>query len=599
MKRALLGAALLCAPAIAVAFVIGPNRWPAAQTLVHTGRLPPAYASAVAQSAEAWRAATGFALQTDGAVRGACDTVGGALLDGVELDDVDCSGDGLGSQTVALTEWYYDGAGRILEFGVTFAEGERWSVYDGPLRFDELDFRRVALHELGHVLGLDHELRFLAIMNPAVDDHYRLQADDVAGVFARYPELRPVEILGPRGDVTEEDPDFTWLRVEGASRYGFKLEAPGGSVIREIYTATQLGCATGPSICGLRRGVPLGPGPYTFRVYAEVDGIAGKWWPQTFTRTGPSNVPGVPTPVAPSGTLTTSTPDFTWSAVDPATDYRLEITPPGGASPFYVWYAAAAAGCGGGEPTCSVASPRPLGEGAHRFRVQGSNGPLRGPWSTALAFALALRPGQPTLLEPAPSSSLPVSRPDFVWDAVARAASYRLHVRDARGNVTRIDRAPADLGCDGAAPCMLALPTELPNGATRAWVQASNGFGKGPWSPEVRFTVSAPVVLPGATGLLAPPPSVMTRRPDIVWAPASAATAYFLRRVDPLGRVLVTSIGADAAGCLAPEATACVFTPPENLPYGAHTLQVRGRNVFGAGPWSALLRFRVERPPAP
>lgn len=371
-----------------------------------------------------------------------------------------------------------------------------------------------------------------------------------------------------------------------------------GGIIREYYAAADVGCADGIHECSLRRGSMLVPGPYTFRVYAEANGVAGKWWSQVFTIGGPSLTPGVPTALAPADTVETPTPTFSWTPVTPVTDYRIEIVRPGGATTLYVWYPAGAAGCGAGETTCSVAAPRALADGAHRLRVQGSNGALRGPWSAPLAFRVALLPGKPTLL--APLGTVDTTRPEFVWAPVPRAGSYRLHVRDARGNPIRLDRSPADVGCDdGVSPCALGLGTELPNGTTSVWVQSRNAYGSGPWSDEVRIRVAAPVVLPGATVFLAPAPSVTTRRPEIVWTPASSATLYYVSRRDPAGRVIRADLPAAAAGCAAPDATTCVFVPPADLAFGTHVLYVRGHNVFGNGPWSPELRVRVERPPAP
>ena len=99
---------------------------------------------------------------------------------------------GFGRGTLAVTMSYTeeDDPSVTSETDIFFNNGEEWDVYDGPER-GASDFRRVALHELGHALGLDHERRHTAIMAPYVGDLYHLQPDDIAGVAALYGERVP------------------------------------------------------------------------------------------------------------------------------------------------------------------------------------------------------------------------------------------------------------------------------------------------------------------------------------------------------------------------------------------------------------------------
>jgi hypothetical protein len=85
-----------------------------------------------------------------------------------------------------------------------------WDAYEGPLLpvlchgqlTPLLDVRRVLLHELGHVLGLEHPdeggQTVAAIMNHTTSDVESLQADDEAGILALYPP----PVAAPRQEVS-------------------------------------------------------------------------------------------------------------------------------------------------------------------------------------------------------------------------------------------------------------------------------------------------------------------------------------------------------------------------------------------------------------
>jgi len=99
-------------------------------------------------------------------------------------------GGGFGD-VVAETQTCFDReSGELVNAAVFMNSSATWDAYDGPLIFPINDIRRVLLHEFGHVLGLAHPDDFgqavVAIMNSQESNVYRLQADDVDGLFFLY-----------------------------------------------------------------------------------------------------------------------------------------------------------------------------------------------------------------------------------------------------------------------------------------------------------------------------------------------------------------------------------------------------------------------------
>lgn len=73
----------------------------------------------------------------------------------------------------------------IIQASIVFNENVNFAVYEGPGVSNPRDFRRVAVHELGHVCGLAHTLT-LSVMQAAVGDIEVPQIDDFDGVANLY-----------------------------------------------------------------------------------------------------------------------------------------------------------------------------------------------------------------------------------------------------------------------------------------------------------------------------------------------------------------------------------------------------------------------------
>ncbi len=104
-------------------------------------------------------------------------------------------GEQFGDGTLAVTlvtPRAMPGVAHFIEADVIFNSSRDWDSYRGPLQGDVIDFHRVALHEFGHVVGLDHPdqaspRQFVnAIMNSTISSVDSLQADDINGAKSIY-----------------------------------------------------------------------------------------------------------------------------------------------------------------------------------------------------------------------------------------------------------------------------------------------------------------------------------------------------------------------------------------------------------------------------
>ncbi|MEP7304031.1 MAG: matrixin family metalloprotease [Acidobacteriota bacterium] len=91
-------------------------------------------------------------------------------------------------------------SGRLSEADVIFRNTLSWNSYRGPTRRTStganlLDFRRFAMHEFGHVLGLSHPNDYgqntTAIMNSVLGDLDTLAGDDIQGAQFLYGASTP------------------------------------------------------------------------------------------------------------------------------------------------------------------------------------------------------------------------------------------------------------------------------------------------------------------------------------------------------------------------------------------------------------------------
>lgn len=101
----------------------------------------------------------------------------------------DYCGVAFGSSTLAISlirgSSFSPSLNNIIDVDIIFNSSVNWDIYNGS--GPKIDFSRVAVHELGHALGLGHEPSIPAIMNPLYSQSIEYpQQDDINGLVALY-----------------------------------------------------------------------------------------------------------------------------------------------------------------------------------------------------------------------------------------------------------------------------------------------------------------------------------------------------------------------------------------------------------------------------
>ena len=413
-------------------------------------------------------------------------------------------------------------------------------------------------------------------------------------------------VVAPMGTISTATPSFSWMAVSGATHYQLWVnDASTGAKINVTYPAAAVGCGAGTGTCTASPGVTLAPGTATWWIRTSNAAGAGPWSVATTVTVAvpaaTSTAPGAASPVAPTGTISTATPSFSWTAVSRATHYQLWVNDASTGAKINVTYPAAAVGCGAGTGTCTVSPGVTLAPGAATWWILTSNAAGNGPWSAASSFVVAaatLTPGAATLV--APTGTISTATPSFSWTAISGATHYQLWVNDASAGAKITTTYPAAAaGCGaGTGTCTVSPGVTLAPGAARGWILTSNAAGNGPWSTALSFVVSAGTLTPpGAATLVAPTGTISIATPSFSWTAVSGATNYQLWVNDAStgGKINVTYLAA-AVGCGAGTGT-CTASPGVTLAPGTATWWILTSNAAGAGPWSQSLGFLISSPP--
>jgi hypothetical protein len=148
------------------------------------------YNSSVQAAMQAWNGLLGT-LQLSSQIQPAAKATNGNGINEIVMDSK-VGDEAFGTNTLAVTLSYSQGDTRV-ESDIIFNTAYTWDSYRGSGNGrTAIDIRRVAIHELGHVLGLDHPdeasppQTVTAIMNSKISSIDTMQSDDVTGAQGLY-----------------------------------------------------------------------------------------------------------------------------------------------------------------------------------------------------------------------------------------------------------------------------------------------------------------------------------------------------------------------------------------------------------------------------
>lgn len=188
--------------------------------------------------------------------------------------------------------------------------------------------------------------------------------------------------IAPLGIVDDTTPLFQWSDEPGLTWYNVWVSDPNGGGQEFWYEDWQI---CGGGVCSVEP-LTISGGIYTWWVRGWYGGNFTAWSAPTYFQLPIT----APTPTAPTGTITTSQPTFSWNHVPSAYWFYLWVTNDATGYVLDQWYNAYEVCVGG---VCSVTPPLDLPDGSYTFWVQAWT-PLPftagtySPWSVGTSFTV-------------------------------------------------------------------------------------------------------------------------------------------------------------------------------------------------------------------
>ena len=234
--------AVLIISAAVNAYVIDTYTWASNKIVFYTGfntnedgTSAADYQSALNNAMTSWNNNSNFQYTSVLTYKDPCD-ISNSDINSTRFKN-DICGTAFGATVLAVAGGsHYSGTTNSARAYIIFNSLNSWGIHDNNSD-SPIDFKRVALHEVGHTLGLDHEEDNSSIMNPSYQGNITtLQPDDINGIRAIY------GLTDDHGNNTSNATAISFnINVSGSIEIGgdddyFRITVPAGGGYLDIYS---------------------------------------------------------------------------------------------------------------------------------------------------------------------------------------------------------------------------------------------------------------------------------------------------------------------------------------------------------------------------
>jgi CSLREA domain-containing protein/uncharacterized repeat protein (TIGR02543 family) len=298
----------------------------------------------------------------------------------------------------------------------------------------------------------------------------------------------PPVLVSPEGTIATAHPTYVWNVAADDDQYHLSVDGPGGNVFSAWYEAYSICPFDG--VCYAAGPTELPNGEYSWRVQTSNELGVGPWSPDMNFVV--SALPA-PTLIAPTGIVSTTTPEFSWEEVVGAANYLLRVELQSGGTVATRSYSAIDV-CEAG--TCTVIPSLLLDTGGYRWKLTARDDLYNGGLSGEMTFSVELPvPGVATPISPA--GTIGNTTPTYTWTDVVGATQYFLQVDNASESLVTEWHDASSICSSGL--CSVTPATTLEYGNYTWKVQAANSTGTGPWSAETAFSVESLLIIVNTT----------------------------------------------------------------------------------------------------